>query len=54
MKIIITVCFLFISLIAVSAVTNELHIAARQAAIGKCQATPYQCSMPVMGFASLH
>lgn len=54
MKTIITVCFLFISLIAVSAVTNELHIAARQAAIGKCQANPYQCTMPSASFASLH
>jgi hypothetical protein len=54
MKTIITVCFLFTSIIAISAITNEFHIAARQAAMGKCQANPYQCLTPPARFASLY
>lgn len=54
MKITISLCFLFLSLIALATITNELHIAERQAAINSCKITPYQCLAPAAGFASLH
>lgn len=54
MKITISLCFLFLSLIALATITNELHIAERQAALSSCKAAPYQCLAPAAGFASLH
>lgn len=54
MKITISLCFCFIALIVLATITNELRLAERRAAMNSCKTTPYQCMVPVAGFASLH